>query len=103
MGSEYCPKPLGAERVELDRALLNVIEQLAENAHDVWALQRIQDGWTHGPWRCDPEKRHPCLIPYRDLPESEKVYDRNAVAGTIRAMLALGFVIRKEPSPDSAG
>ncbi len=95
MANEYCPQPLQTEHVTLDGPLLELVELLAENAHDVWALQRIRDGWTFGPERSDQNRYHPCLVPYTELPDSEKTYDRNAVLGTIRAMLALGFVITK--------
>src|SRR5689334_2830359 len=95
MASSYHPRPLGTDHVSLDRALLELVELLAENAHEIWAQQRMMDGWSFGPERCDESKRHPCLVPYRELPESEKAYDRNAVLGTVRAVLALGFAIEK--------
>jgi hypothetical protein len=94
MGTSY-ERPLATEQVELDSALLDLVEQLAEHAHEVWAQQRILDGWSYGPERCDKSLTHPCLVPYGDLPESEKTYDRNAALGTIRALLALGYVIEK--------
>jgi len=97
MASEYRPRPLPTEQVELETELLALVEVLAEHAHDVWASQRLDQGWTFGPQRCDDSRRHPCLVPYSDLPEVEKAYDRNAVLGTIRAVLALGFVIERSP------
>jgi len=48
-------------------------EHLARNAHDIWARQRLADGWNSGPGRDDAAKEHPCLVPYKDLPESEKL------------------------------
>jgi len=71
-------------------------EQLAENAHDLWAQQRFGDGWRVGPERDDRAKTHPGLIPYEELPESEKEYDRQTAMGTIKAILALGYVIKKD-------
>jgi hypothetical protein len=96
MASEYDPKPLPINYVELDSELLELVERLAENAHDIWALRRIEDGWTFGPERCDERKHHPCLIPYSELPNTEKDYDRGIVIGTIRAILALGFVVQRD-------
>jgi RyR domain len=96
MATEYKPKPIRADHIELNGELLDLVELLSENAHEVWARQRIDDGWTFGTARCDETRQHPCLIPYSSLPESEKVYDRNAVIGTVRAVLALGFVISKD-------
>jgi len=66
---------------------------LAENAHDVWAKQRLADGWRYGPTRSDNKKEHPCLIPYGELPESEKEYDRTMAAATLKAVIALGYRI----------
>ena len=95
MANDYEPKPLQTDHVALDDELLKLVELLAENAHDIWASQRISDGWIFGPERCDESRHHPCLVPYSQLPEIEKAYDRNAVLGTIRAVLALGFVITR--------
>ena len=93
MGVNYLPQPLRTDQVCLDQHILELVEMLAEHAHEIWAQQRMADGWSFGPERCDQTKRHPCLIPYAELPESEKAYDRNAVLGTVRAVLALGFTI----------
>lgn len=102
MANNYEPKPLQIEHVTLNNELLELVELLAENAHDIWALQRMIDGWTFGIERCDASRRHPYLVPYAQLPETEKAYDRNVVLGTIRAVLALGFVIsRRVPDLDA--
>jgi hypothetical protein len=101
MANDYCPRPLPTDHIELDDALSELVELLAENAHEIWAHQRMTDGWSFGSERCDASRCHPCLIPYSELPESEKAYDRQAVIGTVRAVLALGFVIRR-PERDSA-
>lgn len=69
------------------------MERLAENAHDRWALRRLADGWRHGPARDDVARTHPLLIPYADLPEDEKDYDRDLAVETIRAVLSLGYRI----------
>lgn len=45
--------------------------------------------------RDDARKTHPCLIPYAELPEEEKVHDRNAALETLRAVIALGYVVTK--------
>jgi hypothetical protein len=102
MTSSYRPQPLRTDHIRLDRSLLELVELLAENAHDIWAQQRLAEGWSFGPERCDESKRHPCLVPYSELPESEKEYDRKAVLGTVRAVLALGFAITKR-ADDAAG
>ena len=90
---DYDPKPLSVAGVTLSANLLALTERLAENAHDLWAAQRLKDGWTYGPQRDDAKKQHPCLVPYADLPESEKEYDREAALGTLKAILKLGYRI----------
>jgi hypothetical protein len=95
MASSYRPRPIVVDHVRLNDELLALMERLAEHAHDVWAEQRLLDGWRHGPQRDDAAKLHPCLVPYSHLSEEEKQYDRNAVLGTLRAIVALGFVVSR--------
>lgn len=89
----YTPRPLDTSRVTLPDSLSALLEKLAENTHEVWAVQRIKDGWTYGPQRNDAAKKHPCLVPYDQLPESEKEYDRNSATETLKLVLALGYQI----------
>lgn len=91
----YQPKPLITSEVLLPEELQALLEQLAENTHDEWAATLIAQGWIYGPTRDDGAKKHPCLIPYADLPESEKEYDRKKAAETLKAILKLGFSIRE--------
>ncbi len=92
---KYEPEPIPTGGVQLSPEILELTERLAKNAHDIWALQRLADGWSHGQRRDDAAKEHPCLIRYEDLPESEKQYDRNAALETLKAVLALGYRIEK--------
>lgn len=89
----WTPRPIDTATVRLPPALEALTERLAENAHDVWGTQRLADGWTYGPARDDAAKRHPDLVPYADLPDSEKEYDRRAAMETIKAIIALGHRI----------
>lgn len=93
MVNDYIPKPLDTSTVELEDCLLELTELLAKHAHDLWAEQRFSDGWKWGPIRCDTARTHPCLLPYEDLPEGEKLYDRNMALGTIKAVIASGYRI----------
>lgn len=43
--------------------------------HAAWMKQKIEDGWTWGPRKSPEEKTHPCLVPYEDLPEHQRVKD----------------------------
>lgn len=92
---EYRPHPISTSGVELSPEVQGLSEQLARNAHEIWARQRLTEGWKWGPRRNDAAKEHPCLIPYDDLPESEKVYDRAMVTETLKSILALGYQIEK--------
>jgi hypothetical protein len=89
----YRPKPLNTVAIDLPASLQQLLEQLAENAHDVWAATRIEQGWSYGPSRDDENKKHPCLVPYLELPESEKEYDRKTAGETLKAILKLGYTI----------
>jgi ryanodine receptor 2 len=105
----YQPSPIDTSTVELGPELLELTERLAENVHDVWAVQRLEDGWRFGFRRDDAKKEHPCLVAYDDLPESEKLYDRGVALQTLKAIVALGFRIEPpestadEPQPNPPG
>jgi hypothetical protein len=92
---EYVPHPIDVDDIPLDGTLEELQEAIAENAHDVWAEARIKEGWTHGKERDDKKKRHPDLIPYTALPDSEKEYDRIMAFNTIKLVKKLGFDIVK--------
>jgi hypothetical protein len=92
---EYTPKPVDISDVELDSTLMELVEVMAKNVHDVWAETRIKDGWRYGETRNDERLEHPCLIPYEELPDSEREYDRNTAIGTLKLIHKLGFKITK--------
>lgn len=91
----YIPKPVNTSAVQLPDDLIALTEQIAENVHDIWAQGRIADGWTYGEKRDDESKKTPCLVPYSQLSESEKEYDRNTAIETIKLIIALGYKIEK--------
>src|SRR5262245_8284560 len=92
---EYQPRPIDTAGVTLPPDIIALTEQLAENAHEVWAKVRKEQGWTYGPARDDATKKHPSLVPYAKLPESEKVHDRNTAMETLKAIIALGYMVQK--------
>jgi ryanodine receptor 2 len=91
----YTPKTIDTSRIQLPSGLEELIERLAQNNHDHWARQRIREGWSYGVNRNDSLKEHPDLIPYNQLPESEKEYDRNTVVEALKAILASGYELNK--------
>ena len=91
----YTPQPIDSSDVERPEELKPLVEEMAKNVHEVWAETRIKQGWTYGEQRNDELKTHPCLVPYEDLPEEEKVYDRNTSIDTLKFILKEGFTISK--------
>jgi len=92
----YTPEPIDTAGIELGPDLSELVERLAENNHDHWALQRLKEGWQYGPERDDKAKTHPDLKPYKELPDSEKEYDRISVVKTLKGIIALGYSIEKD-------
>lgn len=93
---EYIPHPADTQSVELPKEMLPLIEEMAKNVHEVWSQNRMKDGWTYGPERDDVNKKHPGLVPYEELSESEKDYDRATSQETLKLILKLGFEISKK-------
>ena len=89
----YVPQPMDTSDVQLPEELNELVEKMAKNVHDVWAQSRISQGWTYGPERNDALKHHPCLVPYEELPEIERAYDRDTALGTLKLICKLGFKI----------
>lgn len=93
----YDPSPIGLDDVELSAELTELREAIAENAHEIWAKARTDQGWTYGPERNDQKKQTPDMVPYCNLPESEKLYDREMAMQTLKLVKKLGFeIVRKQ-------
>lgn len=92
----YVPQPMDTSDVQLPEELNELVEKMAKNVHDVWAQSRISQGWTYGPERNDALKHHPCLVPYEELPEVERAYDRDTALGTLKLIVKAGFKISKD-------
>lgn len=93
----YNPKPIDITDVVLTEDLDELREAIAENAHEVWAANRMAEGWSYGPQRDDNKKENPCMVPYSQLPESEKDFDRNMAMNTIKLLKKLGYdLIKRE-------
>ncbi len=90
---QYKPSPIDTENVRLPESLASLVETMAKNVHEVWAYNRMQEGWSYGEDRNDAKKTHPCLVPYDELPEAEKDYDRETAVSTLKLIIKLGFNI----------
>ncbi len=92
----YKPNPIETSNVKLPKDLLELTEKIAENVHENWSKGRLADGWVYGETRNDEKKTTPCLVPYSELTEEEKEYDRNTAIQTLKLIVALGYRIEKD-------
>lgn len=93
----YEPRPIDTSDVVLSDDLLALTERIAANVHDVFVQRRMAEGWVYGERRDDVRKTNPTLVPYEDLPESEKAYDRNTALETLKLIVKLGYTITRDP------
>ena len=98
--NNYVPSPVDTSNVQLPEELMALAEAISKNVHEVWAQNRMNEGWTYGPVRDDKKRQTPCLIPYEQLPEEEKAYDRNTALGTLKLIISLGFDIKSETNDE---
>jgi ryanodine receptor 2 len=91
----YTPHTVDTSPITLNVDLNNLVDFLAKNTHETWANERIKRGWKFGDKRDDRRKEHPCLVPYEELPEPEKEYDRMVVREMLKTLLTLGFEIKR--------
>ena len=91
----YTPKPIDTSKVTISKDLNDLVEKLAKHNHDIWAQGRIKEGWTYGSQRDDVKKTHPDLVPYEQLQESEKEYDRKTSVENLKAIISLGYRVEK--------
>ena len=90
---EYNPQPIDVSNVKLDDDLEELIETIAQDVHDIWAVKRKKEGWSYGVVRDDAKKLHPDLVPYSDLPDGEKEYDIDMATHAIKVIKRLGYRI----------
>ena len=95
MKETYIPQPIDTSDVILSDDILELTEKIAKNVHEVWANGRIYEGWKYGKVKDMEKKTTPCLVPYEELPESEKDYDRNTAMETLKLIVKLGYKISK--------
>ncbi len=89
----YNPNPEDTSNIKLSDDIVAVFEQISKNTHEVWAKGRIDEGWIHGDIYDGIRKMHPRLVPYEQLPEDEKAFDRNTTAQVIKMLIKLGFIV----------
>ena len=98
MKSDYIPAPIDVSDIQLPSELCELAEIIAKNVHEVWAAGRLAEGWKYGPERNDALRTHPGLVPYEELSETEKDYDRRTAMETLKLIQKIGFGIKKRVS-----
>ena len=92
----YKPNPIDTKNIDIPSDLKPIVELIAKNVHEVWAKQRIKEGWVYGEKNDSEKKTTPCLVPYEELSEEEKDYDRHTALETIKVVLKLGYKVEKK-------
>uniref|UniRef100_A0ABM5FAI2 Ryanodine receptor 3 n=1 Tax=Pogona vitticeps TaxID=103695 RepID=A0ABM5FAI2_9SAUR len=93
MSNGYKPAPLDLSEVKLLPSQEVLVDKLAENAHNVWAKDRIKQGWTYGIQQDLKNKRNPRLVPYSLLDERTKKSNRDSLREAVRTVAAYGYNI----------
>ncbi|CAL8272401.1 unnamed protein product [Merluccius merluccius] len=101
MSNGYKPTPLDLSDIKLSPGQELLVDKLAENAHNVWAKDRIKQGWTYGIQQDVKSKRNPRLVPYALLDERTKKSNRDSLREAIRTLIGYGYNI--EPSDQEGG
>ncbi|XP_076604100.1 ryanodine receptor 3 isoform X7 [Chaetodon auriga] len=101
MSNGYKPSPLDLSDIKLTPGQELLVDKLAENAHNVWAKDRIKQGWTYGIQQDLKSKRNPRLVPYVLLDERTKKSNRDSLREAIRTLIGYGYNI--EPSDQEGG
>ena len=101
MSNKYNPSQINIDEIVLPPNLTVLVEKLSENIHDIWAKERLSDGWSYGAERDDTKKKHPCLVPYAALPENEKKYDREIIIGVLKTLIKLGYIVSPKDLVDN--
>ncbi len=57
-------------------------------SHDNWLADKKADGWEYGPVKDPQAKRHPCIMPFDQLPLEQQIKDR-LFRQTVHALLAM--------------
>ncbi|RLN96779.1 hypothetical protein BBJ28_00007211 [Nothophytophthora sp. Chile5] len=92
-GYKYTPQPVDTRRIRLPHSINLLAELLSQHAHEVWSVGRVQQGWRWGEKRDNDAKLHPDLVPYEDLSEQDKQYDRDTSMSALKVISALGYVL----------
>ncbi|XP_036448593.1 ryanodine receptor 3 [Colossoma macropomum] len=88
--ASFIPTPVDTSQIVMPPHLEKVRDRLAENIHELWAMNKIELGWSYGKIRDDNKRQHPCLVDFSKLPETERNYNLQMSTETLKTLLALG-------------
>ncbi|XP_018522000.1 ryanodine receptor 2 isoform X6 [Lates calcarifer] len=101
LSSGYKPAPLDLSHIKLTSTQEAMVDKLAENAHNVWARDRIHQGWTYGIQQDVKNRRNPRLVPYTLLDERTKKSNKDSLREAVRTLLGYGYNL-EAPDQDHA-
>uniref|UniRef100_A0AAZ1Y3U1 Ryanodine receptor 2 n=1 Tax=Oreochromis aureus TaxID=47969 RepID=A0AAZ1Y3U1_OREAU len=101
LSSGYKPAPLDLSHIKLTSTQEAMVDKLAENAHNVWARDRIRQGWTYGIQQDVKNRRNPRLVPYTLLDERTKKSNKDSLREAVRTLLGYGYNL-EAPDQDHA-
>ena len=73
---EMTPKIIKESAIQGIKELSRRPELTPQEMHENWFQYKLNEGWTYGVEKDIAAKVHPCMLPYDDLPEHEKVKDK---------------------------
>ena len=71
------------------------IEVMAEMEHARWTIERFLDGWKQGENRDVDNKINPYLVPWTELPEEAREWDRETVRQIPELLAQVGLEIHQ--------
>uniref|UniRef100_F6UA28 Ryanodine receptor 2 n=1 Tax=Ornithorhynchus anatinus TaxID=9258 RepID=F6UA28_ORNAN len=91
LSSGYKPAPMDLSFIKLTASQEAMVDKLAENAHNVWARDRIRQGWTYGIQQDVKNRRNPRLVPYALLDDRTKKSNKDSLREAVRTLLGYGY------------
>ncbi len=86
---------LSADKIQLPEFVPDDVERMAEMEHGRWNVERFDSGWRYGEKKDEARKLSPYLVPWQQVPDSIKVYDREAVRTWPKILAQAGFQVSR--------
>ncbi|CAO4380202.1 unnamed protein product [Caenorhabditis nigoni] len=95
----FIPTPIDVSTTQLTHHAMEMHQKYAENLHELWAMRKIELGWSYGETRSETSRKHPCLTRFELLPETEKKYNIMLALTTMKTIEALGYHLITDDPP----